>query len=130
MCFSSIDDCKSLDCRSESQFKLTTSLDHEFRDFHAVSSQQMLSESNESGDWACSLKNCSVMNLWFGHCSVFHHMKFFHCTQWLHCFAFNVCNSVYISAVEENSTWIIEYIVDYNLNSTAIIINQNAESVH
>ena len=130
MCFSDTDDCKSLNCRSESQFKSTTFLDHEFRNFHTVSSQQILSEFNESEDWACSLKNCSAMNLWFRHHSVFHHVKFFHYAWQLHCFVFNVCNSVYISVIKENDTWIVEHIVDYNLNSTTITINQNVRSVH
>ena len=130
MCFSSIDDCKLLNCRSELWFKSTTFLDHEFRNFHAVSSQQMLSVSNESEDWACDLKNCLTMNLWFGHCSVFYYVKFFHHAWWLHCFVSNVCNSVHISAIEENDTWIVEYIIDYNLNSTTITINQSAELIH
>ena len=65
MCFSSIDDCKLLDCKSESQFKLITFFNHEFKDSHTVLSQWMLSVFNKSKDWACDLKNCSAMNLWF-----------------------------------------------------------------
>ena len=130
MCFSSIDDCKSSDCESELQFKSTTFLDYEFRSFYAVLSQWMLSVSNESEDWACDLKNCLTMNLWFEHHSVSHHIKFFCCAQWLHCFVSDVCNSVHISMIEENDTWIVEHIINYDLNSTTITINQDAELIH
>ena len=130
MCFNSIDDCKLSDCELKLQFKSTLFLDHEFRDFYAVSNQQMLLESNKSEDWACDLKNCSAMNSWFRHCSVFHYVKFFCCAQQSHCFVFNVCNSVHISAVKENDIWVVEHIVDYNLNSTTIIINQNVKLIH
>ena len=130
MCFSNTDDCRLLGCRSELWFKSTTFLDHEFRNSHTVLSQQILSISNRSEDWACDLKNCLTIDSWFEHCSVFHHIKFFHCAQWLHCFAFNVCNSVYTSVIGENSTWIVKHIIDYNLNSTTITINQSVELIH
>ena len=96
ICFSSTDDCKLSGCKSKLWFKSTTSLDHGFRDSHTVSSQWILPEFNRSEDWACDLKNCSAMNLWFGHHLVSYHIKFFCCAQWLHCFVSDVCNSVHI----------------------------------